>query len=65
MPEPIRILNVERDSDEGLIVTYSDGTSAGYLAEELLDLRPHREPVQLVDPNAPTNKTSPYSRITT
>jgi hypothetical protein len=51
MPEPIGILNVERDHDEGLIVTFSDGTTAGYVAEELLDLRPHREPVHLVDPN--------------
>jgi hypothetical protein len=27
----------------GMTVTFSDGTSANYLAEELLDLRPHRE----------------------
>jgi hypothetical protein len=37
----IRILTVERD-DDGLVVTFSDGTTAGYLVEELLDLRPQR-----------------------
>jgi len=37
----IGILTVERD-DDGLVVTFSDGTTAGYLVEELLDLRPHR-----------------------
>ena len=26
-----------------MIVTLSDGTIAGYVAEELLELRPHRE----------------------
>jgi len=45
-----RILKVEIDSDEreadsddGLIVTFSDGTTAGYVVQELLSLRPHRE----------------------
>jgi hypothetical protein len=37
----IRILIVEPDAD-GLVVTFSDGTTAGYLVEELLGLRPHR-----------------------
>jgi hypothetical protein len=46
MLEAIRILTVERDGDEGLIVAFSDGTSAGYVVEELLDLRPGREPAQ-------------------
>jgi hypothetical protein len=45
MTEPIRILTVERDGDDGLLVTFSDGTIAGYVAEELLELRPHREPL--------------------
>ena len=45
MAEPIRILNVERD-DDGLIVTFSDGTTAGYVTEELLELRPFREPTE-------------------
>jgi hypothetical protein len=41
-----RILKVEMDSDDGLIVTFSDGTRAGYVVEELLLLRPHREAVR-------------------
>lgn len=39
--KPIRILTVEPDAD-GLVITFSDGTTAGYLVEELLDLRPQR-----------------------
>jgi hypothetical protein len=42
---PIRILTVEREDEDGLIVTFSDGTTAGYVTEELLELRPFREPV--------------------
>ena len=45
MYTPIRILTVEREDDFGLIVTFSDGTSDGYVIEELLKLRPHRQPV--------------------
>jgi hypothetical protein len=44
MAEPIRILTVEREDEDGLLVTFSDGTTAGYVTEELLELRPHREP---------------------
>jgi hypothetical protein len=29
----------------------SDGTTAGYLLRDLLELRPHREPTDLQDPN--------------
>jgi hypothetical protein len=43
MLEPIRILTVEKDDGDGLITTFSDGTTAGYVAEELLELRPKRE----------------------
>jgi hypothetical protein len=46
MSEAIRILTVVRDGDDGLIVTFSDGTTAGYLSDELLELRPHREPTE-------------------
>ena len=46
MPKQIRILTVERDRDDGLIVTFSDGTTSAYVAEELLELRPHRELIQ-------------------
>jgi hypothetical protein len=45
MAELIQILTLERDGDDGLLVTFSDGTIAGYVTEELLELRPHREPV--------------------
>ena len=38
------ILAIEKDGNDGLIVTFSDGTTAGYIAEELLSLRPYREP---------------------
>jgi hypothetical protein len=37
------IIAATRDGDDGLIVTFSDGTISGYVAEELLDLRPYRE----------------------
>jgi hypothetical protein len=42
----IRILSVEREDDSGVIVTFSDGTSDGYVVEELLELRPHRQPTK-------------------
>jgi hypothetical protein len=45
MAEPIRVLTAELDGEDGLIVTFSDGTTDGYVAEELLELRPFREPI--------------------
>jgi hypothetical protein len=46
------ILKVEKDGEDGLIVTFSDGTLAGYVVEELLLLRPIREAVKVpVDSN--------------
>jgi hypothetical protein len=45
MAEPIQILTVELEDEDGLLVTFSDGTVAGYVSEELLELRPFREPV--------------------
>lgn len=44
MAESINILTAKPDGDDGLIVTFSDGTITGYVVEELLELRPHREP---------------------
>jgi len=44
MTEPVRILAAELDGKDGVFVTFSDGTSAGYVVEELLRLRPKREP---------------------
>lgn len=42
--DEIRILAAERDNGDGVIVTFSDGTMDGYVAEELLALRPYRQP---------------------
>jgi hypothetical protein len=43
------------DSEDGLIVTFSDGTVAGYVVEELLELRPCREHIEEpVNSNYPT-----------
>jgi hypothetical protein len=50
MDEPIRIVTVELEDGDGILVTFSDGTIAGYVAEELLELRPFRESVR-----APSN----------
>jgi len=38
-----QITDIEQDGNDGIWVTFSDGTSAGYIAEELLELRPFRE----------------------
>ena len=46
MDEQIQILNVERYGEDGLILIFSDRTTAGYITEELLELRPFREPVE-------------------
>jgi hypothetical protein len=46
MTKAISILKVEKDREDGVIVTFSDGTLAGYVAEELLLLRPIREAVK-------------------
>ena len=48
MAEPIQILTAERDGEDGLLVTFSDGTTAGYVTEELLELRPFREPLTVL-----------------
>jgi hypothetical protein len=43
MAKRLRILTTELDGDDGLIVTFSDGTTGAYVIEELLHLRPIRE----------------------
>jgi hypothetical protein len=43
MTDKTRILKVEKDGEDGLFVMFSDGTTAGYVVEELLGLRPRRE----------------------
>jgi hypothetical protein len=45
MEKDISILKLEKDGEDGLIVTFSDGTATGYVVEELLMLRPQREHV--------------------
>jgi hypothetical protein len=47
MDEKIKIVGIEQDGDEGLIVMFSDGTTAAFLAEELIELRPQREPTSI------------------
>ena len=39
----IKILTTEPDGNDGLIVTFTDGTTGAYVAEELLALRPFLE----------------------
>ena len=45
----IEIVHVEKDGTDGVIVTFSDKTTSAYVVEELLELRPCREPV--TEPN--------------
>jgi len=47
MSAEIHVLAVELDGNDGLIVTFSDGTTGGYVVEELLQLRPIRERVKI------------------
>ena len=55
MAELIKIVSVEQDGEDGLIVTFSDGTVGAYVVEELLHLRPMREdargPAKINDPD--------------
>jgi hypothetical protein len=39
----VQIVNVEQDGPDGTLVTFSDGTIAGYIVDELIELRPLRE----------------------
>jgi hypothetical protein len=43
MMNAIGIFKVEQEDKDGILVTFSDGTIAGYVTEELLELRPNRE----------------------
>lgn len=42
----IHVVGVEKGGEGGVVVTYSDGTVAGYVVEELLSLRPTRETIK-------------------
>ena len=46
MVQRIQILNVEKDGEDGLAVTFSGGTIGGDVVEELLLLSPIREAVE-------------------
>ena len=46
MTQQLKILNAEKDGEDGVLVKFSDGTITGYVAEELLALRPIREGVE-------------------
>jgi len=46
MAQGIHILTADRDGEDGVIVTFSDGTTGGYVVEELLALRPFRERIE-------------------
>ena len=37
------IITVSRHGLYGLVITFTDGTYAKYVVEELLELRPHRD----------------------
>ncbi len=43
MESLLKILTVERDGSDGIIVAFSDGTTGEYVLEELLELRPKRK----------------------
>ena len=59
MDTGLRILAVELDGDDGIVVTFSDGTNGGYVIEELLALRPVRERVKVkTSPGAPIHFSS-------
>jgi hypothetical protein len=47
MDGKIRVLTFKIEDPDGMIITFSDGTTAAYLVEELLKLRPHREETEL------------------
>ena len=58
MEAKTEILKAEMDGLDGLIVTFSDGTTAGYVVEELLMLRPLRERLKdHLNPDPPTPVT--------
>jgi hypothetical protein len=50
MNSPVDIVAVARIAGCGIVVTFSDGTSAAYPSEELEALRPYREPAPSIAP---------------
>jgi hypothetical protein len=60
MSKEIHILNAEKDGEDGLVVTFSDGTMCGYVVEELLLMRPIREKVK--EPKAWNPRKNPATQ---
>ena len=58
MKAEIQMLTVELDGKDGLVVTFSDGTTGGYVIEELLELRPVRERVRIKKIKMPESKSA-------
>ncbi len=56
MAPEIRMLTTEFDGDDGLIVTFSDGTTGAYVVEELLELRPVRERMKTEKTKGPSEQ---------
>ena len=56
MKDEIHLLAVELDGKDGLVVTFSDGMTGGYVVEELLELRPVRERVKTKIQKTPKRK---------
>jgi hypothetical protein len=61
MDDMISLIGVRIDGVDGVIIDFSDGTTAAYVVEELLDLRPFRESTtfssQISDPERPERST--------
>ena len=49
MVHPITIIKAEVDYPDGVILSFSDGTTAAFLVEEMLELRPYREPTEYTE----------------
>lgn len=66
MKGEIQILAVELDGKDRVMVTFSDGTTGGYVVEELLELRPVRERMRIKKktPNTPKqNRDNPCGQV--
>jgi hypothetical protein len=59
MVKNITIVSVELEGEDGLIVTFSDATTGAYVVDELLELRPHREPCRKSVDNRPRTTPRP------
>jgi hypothetical protein len=53
----INIVKVEQEGTDAVFVTFSDGTIAGYITEELLELRPIREQVYETMPRTQSSRS--------